>query len=114
MQNSEDVQDRDSRWQSEDPRKLGCPRTGSQEVLADLGMDPRVPVSGVGVSSRNGEEDGQLAPLQAISLLVTRLLHVAQESRPVEEKAHLEEKMSLGSAVVVGGCPEWPISGHTD
>ena len=37
--NSEDDQDRDSRRQSSDPRKLGCPRTGSQEVLADLGMD---------------------------------------------------------------------------
>ena len=77
--NSDDDQDRDSRRQSEDPRKLGCLRTGSQEVLADLGMDSRVPVSGVGVSSRNGEEDCHLAPLQAISLLVTMLLCVVQE-----------------------------------
>ena len=61
-------------------------------------MDSQMPVSGVGVSSGNGEEDGQLAPLQAISLLVTRLLRVAQESRLVEEKANLEEKMSPGSA----------------
>ena len=61
--NSEDVQDRDSRRQSEDPRTLGSPQTGSQEVLADLGLDSRVPVSGVGVSTGNGEEDGQLAPL---------------------------------------------------
>ena len=44
------------------------------------------------------EEDGQLAPLQAMSLLVTRLLRVAQEGRLVEEKAPLEEKMSLGLA----------------
>ena len=98
--NSEDVQDRDSRWQSEDPRTLGFLQTGSQDVLADLGLDSRVPLSGVGVSSRNGEEDGQLAPLQAISLLVTRLLRVAQEGRLVEEKAPVEEKMSLGSAGV--------------
>ena len=77
--NSEGDQDRDSRRQSEDPQKLGCPQTGSQEVLADLGMDSRVPVSGVGVSSRTSEEDGHLAPLQAIYLLVTRLLRVAQE-----------------------------------
>ena len=71
---------------------------GSQEVLADLGLDSRVPVSGVGVNSGNGEEDGELAPLQAIYLLVARLLRVAQESRLVEEKAPLEGKISLGSA----------------
>ena len=52
--NSEDVQDRDSRRQSEDPRTLGSPQTGLQEVLVDLGLDSRVPVSGVGVSSGNG------------------------------------------------------------
>ena len=62
MPNSEDVEDRDSRWRSEDPPTLGSPRTGSQEVLADLGLPSRVPVSGVGVSSGNDEEDGQLAP----------------------------------------------------
>ena len=37
--NSEDDQDRDSRRHSKDPLKLGCPQTGSQEVLADLGKD---------------------------------------------------------------------------
>ena len=52
------------------------------------GMYSRVPVSGVGVSSRNvetprkvGEGDDQLAPLEAISSLVTRLLRTAQEDR---------------------------------
>ena len=59
-----------------------------------------MPVSGVGVSSRNSEEDGHSAPLQAISLLVTRLLRVAQEGRPVEEEAPLEGKVSLVSAGV--------------
>ena len=104
-------------------------------------MDSRVPVSGVGVSSRNGEEDSQLAPLQAISLVATRLLRSAQEGRPVEEKAPMggggEDESSIGRGArvflmwtpgmftsghflcisatgVVGGCPEWPISGHTD
>ena len=53
-----------------------------------------VPVSGVGVGPRSvetpwkvGEEDGQLAPLQAISSLVTRLLRSAQEGWLVDEKA---------------------------
>ena len=95
--NSEDVPDRDSRRQSEDPRTLGSPQSGSQEVLADLGLDSRVPVSGVKACSGNGDEDGQLAPLQAISLLVTKLLRMAQGGRLVEERAPLEEKMSLGS-----------------
>ena len=90
----DDDQDQDSRRQSDDPRKLECPRTGSQEVLTVSVMDSRVPVS------RVGEEDGQLAPLQAISLLVTRLLHAVQDGRPVEEKAPLEGKMSLVSAGV--------------
>ena len=71
---------------------------GSQDVPADLKLDSRVPVSGVGVSSGNSEEDGQLAPLHAIYLLVTRLLHVAQEGILVEEKAPLEEKRGLRSA----------------
>ena len=35
-----------------------------------------------------------MAPLQAISLLVTKLLHVVQGGRLVEERAPLEEKMS--------------------
>ena len=98
---SDDDHDLDSRRrQSNDLRKLECHRTDSQEVLAGSGRDSRVPVAGVGVSSRNGEEDVQLAPLQAISLLVTRLLRSAQEGWPVEETVPLGEKMNLVSAGV--------------
>ena len=62
---SDDGQELDSPLESDDPRKLGCLQTGLQELLAGSGRDSRVPVSGVGVSSRNvetprraGEEDG--------------------------------------------------------
>ena len=41
---SDDDQDMDARRQSDDPRKLECPRMGSQEVLAGSGMDSGVPV----------------------------------------------------------------------
>ena len=51
------------------------------------GMDSRVPVPVVGVIPRSvetqrkvGNGDGQLAPLEVISSLVTRLLRTAQES----------------------------------
>ena len=98
---SDDGQDLDSRLESDDPLKLGCLQTGLQELLVGSGTDSRMPVSGVGVSgSRNDEEDGQLAALQAISLLVTRLLRSAQEGRLVEERAPSEGKMSLVSAVL--------------
>ena len=90
---SDDDQDLDSLRQSGDPRKLECPWAGSQEVSAVSGLDSQEPVSGVGVNSRNGEEDSQLAPLRAISLLVTRLLRSAQEEPPVEAKA---DKSSIG------------------
>ena len=55
----------------------------SQEVPVVSELDSQKPMFGVGVSSRNGEEDSQLAPLRAISLLVTRLLRSAQEDPPV-------------------------------
>ena len=74
-------QDLDSLGEFDDAWKLGCLRTDLQELMVCSGMDPRVPVSGVGVGPRSvetprkvGEEDGQLAPLQAISSLVTQLL----------------------------------------
>ena len=40
-----------------------------------------------------GKEDGQLAPLEAISSLVTRLLSTAQEGRRVDKKAPSEVEM---------------------
>ena len=77
---SDASQDQDSLGESDDSRKLGCLRTDLQELLVCSGMDSRVPVSAVGVSLRSvetprkvGKEDGQLAPLEAISSLVTRL-----------------------------------------
>ena len=99
-------QDLDSLLESDDPRKLGCLQTDLQELLVGSGMDSRVPVSGVGVSSRKvetaqrvGEDDDQLAPLQAISSLVTQLLRSAQEGRLVDEKAPSEGEMGLLSTV---------------
>ena len=72
-------------------------------------MGSRVPVSVVGVDSgsaetpRNVEKgDGQLAPLEAISLLVAQLLHTAQEGQWMDGKAHLEGKSSPLSAVSPG------------
>ena len=72
-------------------------------------MDSRVPVSGVGVSSRNvetprkvGEGDDQLTPLEAISSLITRLLRTAHEGRLVDEKALSEGEMGSLSAVSPG------------
>ena len=103
----------DSLVESDNSRKLRCLRTDSQELLVGSGVDSRVPVSGVGVCSRNvetprmvGEEDGQLAPLQAISSLVTRLLQSAQEGRLVDEKAPSEGEMGPLSAVSPGTVAE--------
>ena len=73
---------------------------GLKEVPAISGLDSQKPVFGVGVSSRNSVEDSQLAPLRAISLLVTRLLRLAQNDPPVEEKIPLGKQMSLSSAEV--------------
>ena len=99
-------QDQDSLGGSDDSRQLRCLRTDLQELQVCTGMDSRVPVSGVGVSSRNvetprkvGEGDGQLAPLEAISSLATRLLRMAQEGRLVDEKAPSEGEMGSLSAV---------------
>ena len=102
-------QDQDSLGESDDSRKLGCLRTDLQELLVCTEMDSRVPVSGVGVSLRNvetprkvGEGDDQLAPLEAISSLITRLLRTAQEGRLVDVKAPLEGEMGSLSAVSPG------------
>ena len=71
----------DSLGESDDSRKVGCLQTELQELLACSGMDSRVSVSVVGVGSKSvetprkvGKGDGQLAPLEAISSLVTRIL----------------------------------------
>ena len=46
--------------------------------------------------------DGQLAPLEVISLLVAQLLHTAWEDQWMDGKAHLEGKSSPLSAVSPG------------
>ena len=116
------VQDQDSLGESDDSRKLGYLRTDSQELMVCTGIDSRVPVPVGDVSSRSvetpqkvgegdvssrsvetprkvGEGDGQLAPLEAISSLVTRLLRTAQEGRQADEKVPSEGGMGPSSAV---------------
>ena len=72
-------------------------------------MGSRVPVSVVGVDSRSVETprkvekgNGQLAPLEAISSLVTQLLRTAQEGRRMDGKPPSEGKLSPLSAVSLG------------
>ena len=48
-------QAQDSLGESDDSRKLGCLQMDLQELLVCSGMNSRVPVSGVGVSSRSVE-----------------------------------------------------------
>ena len=96
---------RNSLGESDDSRKVGCFQTELQELLVCSGTDSRVPVSVVGVASKSaetprkvGKGDSQLAPLEAISSLVT-LLRTAQEDRRVGGKDHLEGELSPLSAV---------------
>ena len=79
---------RNSLGESDDSRKVGCFQTELQELLVCSGTDSRDPVSVVGVGSKSaetprkvGKGDSQLAPLEAISSLMTRLLRTAQEDR---------------------------------
>ena len=102
-------QDQDSLGESNDSRKLGCLRADSQELMVCSEMGSRAPVPVVGVSSRSietqrkvGEGAGQLAPLEAISSLVTRLLRIAQEGRLADEIVPSEGGMGPPSAVSPG------------
>ena len=112
-----DIVDRCRVWESHSEREpisgagqdqdsLGCLRADSQELMVCTGMDSRVPVPVVGVIPRSVETqqkvengDGQLAPLEVISSLVTRLLRTAQESWLADEKVPPEEGMGTSSAV---------------
>ena len=103
--------DKDPLGGSGDSRELGCLRVDSQELMVCPVMDSRVPVPVVSVIPRNvetqrkvGNGDSQLAPLEVISSLVTRLLRTAQEGRLVDVKVPLEEWMGSSSAAtaVVG------------
>ena len=78
-------------------------------LMVCTGMDSRVPVPVVGVSLRSvttqrkvGDGDGQLAPLEAISSLVTRLLRTAQEGRLADEKVPSDGEIGPSSAVPPG------------
>ena len=98
--------DQDSLGEYGDPQELGCLRADAQELMVCTGVDSRVPVPVVGVIPRNvetqrkvGDGDGQLAPLEVISSLVTRLLRTAQEGRRADENVLPEGGMALASAV---------------
>ena len=98
--------DQDSLGEYGDSQELGGLRADSQELVVCTGMDSRVPVPVVGVIPRNvetqrkvGNGDGQLAQLEAISSLVTRLLRTAQEGRLADEKVPPEGGMGSPSAV---------------
>ena len=101
---------RDSLGESDGSQKVGCLWTELQELLMCSGM---VPVSVLGVGSKSaetprkvGKGDSQLAPLEAISSLVTRLLRTAQEGRWVDEKAPSEGELGPLSAVSPGSGAE--------
>ena len=104
---------RDSLGEFDDSRKFGCLRTELQELLVCSEIDSRVPVSVVGVGLRSaetprkvGKGDGHLAPLKAISSLITQLLPTTQEGRLVDEKAPSEGEMGPFSAVSPGSGVE--------
>ena len=90
----------------EDNRGL---RVKSKERTVTPGVDPRVPVpvasvilSDDGTQRKVGNGDGQLAPLEVISSLVTRLLRTAQEGRLVDVKIPPKEGMGSSSATPAG------------
>ena len=95
--------------ESDESWNVGCFQTNVQELLVCSGMDSRVPVPVVGVDSRSEETprkvekgDGQLAPLEAISSLVTQLLRTVQEGRRMNGKPLPEGELSPLSAVSPG------------
>ena len=97
--------DQDSLGEYDDSQDLGGLRADPQELMVYTGMDSRVPTPVVGVIPRNVETqwkvangEGQLAPLEAISSLVTRLLRSAQEGQLADEKVPPERGMGSPSA----------------
>ena len=106
---SDTSRDRDFLGESDESRNVGCLQTKLQELPACSDMVSRIPVSVVGVDSGSAEAlrqvakgDSQLAPLEAISLLVAQLLNTAREGQWMDGKAHLEGKSSPLSAVSPG------------
>ena len=96
---------------SREPR---CLRSESQGRMECPVVDPRVPVSvasvissDVGTQRKVGNGDSQLAPLEVISSLVTRLLRTAQANVKVPP----EEGMGSSSAVPAAGGAQRGHSG---
>ena len=101
--------------------KPGCFRVRYEERKVFLVVDQRVPVLVANVILREdgtpstvGSEDSQLAPLEVISSLVTRLLRTAQGGRPADVKTPPEEGMrsppvvpAVGVAVRGHSAREW-------
>ena len=102
--NSDASRDQDSLGESDESLNVGCLQTKLKELTACSDMGWRVPVSVVGVETPRKVEkgDGQLAPLEAISLLVAQLLCMTREGQWMDRKAPLEGKLSPLSAVSPG------------
>ena len=88
-------------------RKTGGLREKSKERTVTPVVDPRVPVpvasvilTDDGSQLKVGNGDSQLAPLEVISSLVTRLLQTAQEGRLADAKIPPEEGVGSSSAVL--------------
>ena len=89
-----------------DSREPGCLRSDSQELMECPVVDLRVPVpvasvipSDVGTQRKVGNGDSQLAPLEVISSLVTRLLRTAQEGQLADVKVPPEEGIIISRAI---------------
>ena len=79
--------DQDPLGGSSDSRVLGCLQSDPQELMVCPVTESQVPVhvasdipSEVGIQREVGNGDSQLAPLEALSSLVTQLLRTAQEA----------------------------------
>ena len=104
--------DQDPLGGSSDSRKPGSLRSDSQELMVCLVTKSRVLVhvasvipSAVGIQRKVGNGDSQLAPLEVISSLVTRLIWMAQEGWLAVVKVPAEEVLGSSSAVpTVGGA----------
>ena len=109
--------DQDPLGGSGDSREPGCLRSDSQELMVCPVTESRVPVhvasvsqDEVGIQRKVGNGDSQLAPLEVISSLVTRLLRAAQEDWPADVKVPPEEELGLSSAIpTVGGAEKGPV-----
>ena len=104
--------DQDPLVGSGDSREPGCLRSDPHELMVCPVTESRVPVhvasiilSEVGIQWKVRNGDSQLAPLEVISSLVTRLLRTAQESRRADVKVPPGEVLGSSLAIpTVGGA----------